>query len=854
MHVTRTVLYVRIGCIITVFLLTTYIYSRLVTAYYVQSLSTTANYKEDTPNEINVTSDVATFLSALRPPGKFYPLMRKVYVRSSGEVYVACDIFKVVEQDGTYKTARKVDHQELFLYNETESTLAIPTDGTSWKFDFNETGKFSRSPAMIDSDDYRLETSENGFKIRYYDTVKKRNQTLNVKYPVGYQTLEEKKYLPCLIKGPSADFYFPHPNNPVDLKTVGQLAEDDENMFDNKSLSGIGAYVKYDHRNYGHCQRGKYSKGSCEEGSYYAGRGTCYTPSSSLTSQCLVRMMETKPTVPGQEPTQIYLGDSKDDRLYYHCSTSDPFYTQHRCERDYERFDYDESNKCVLRNPCFEQTVPRVDQINVAVPDSMKSLYPNSYVTCFSGGTTWRPRDCSVLYPGGILTETPPFNYCVEYKCRDVKNGGNGWTVEHSYFEPNKPFIVGTVDQQIPSTFREMAFTKKTTCSGGRVINKESASLVEYREYIFKDDSPTKYKFYVKYTMPEFIFDANTGEKIVCNSFRDAVHLFAKTGKLRVYSQLTSQYGVLNFISLSLFVDVRANASNYGDLIVETCASKAVPILLSSTERDYIDQRAQQLGGYPNATIYSCSWVNKETLYKYDSTKGVFSEVIDRERYPRLTKGYGYYSNSLSAYFQIPESSVTSTAVAVLLSDDTFAHSLTNYYSRILRAAEGFEIDSHSLKGQKQLLGYTFEKTLTPKVSEDDANTLEGRCVVATTDPLYSALMYLKNSYVFLPHFGVWCMNGQETFKSAVPCTHKMGLTDNNGRTLILNTCGSLEIVKPPWIGTLNDNIVYTQYTKPTFIANTVSASGPYTLKDKSVVNDTSTLLTVEEYLARHPV
>lgn len=991
------------AAVILIFMFATFIYVRLVLQY--TRVNNNNNFSDssriaESSNEswhaigdtIDVDESITTFLSSLQPPGRFFPIVYRLSLmaattttrnggeqrsgrevaggddRSSHKIVIAvCGSYELVAKS----RARKIAEYNLPLYDDSFSAASAsstfnssfvilpppPTEGTAYKFDFHEKGQFTRSEPLMFFSEYYKQTEtvdDKGLEISFYDRREKRVETVKIVYPLGYESLRrEKTYQPCLSAGPEADFYFLHPDDPKRLKAIGELSSDDERLATNDYIAGMGQYAYASSSVYGHCQNGKYVKETCDEGSFYAGRGRCYKPASERRAEqeCIKRLLQLDPTSPaaqilfgdykhhqgGEIKTSegIFVSDVSDDRMYFECSPGRPYAIERFCNHEYERFDID-AQKCVLRNPCMEQEtrLPTIDKIDVKVPRNMKTLYPNAYITCYTGGSSFDVKDCGSLYPNGILAEHPPFNYCVEYNCRYAKNTGtngslagvaatgNGWRTEHVIFEPNG------VRKPLPSTAKKnpysvVALTTKISCTGGRVIKMEIAQLIERCEYIFKTEeafprrqlttrdgpSPSleqqqlyegsaNNKFFIKYVMPEFIFDAKTGEKIICHTFRDAPQIFASIGhKLRVYSQLTTSKGPLSFVRLSLYLDVQRNAMKaITDNLLVDChhedASATAPILLSSREKKEINERLTLLGGN-DGVVYACSWVNKSRIYEYDPSSGLF---VTSRRYPVLDNDhYAYYTNSLSAFpviganirtgsvallstkhiqLSLPVSAGAST-IEPILTSTTSGEARTTMMMRLLAAADGFS--SFKLNSERSpraddikdvsLLGYVFESQMNERLvplSEKDINHLAGKCIVPPDDGIHSALLYLKNAFVYVPQNKVWCLNGEALSAQAItqtlPCYSKMGLTFNADSAQILNSCLSLEPFKPSWIEKIeqrktdtNNSVVdidvkYHQYVKPTLIANLYTSTEEIPLDSGNTVKYLSTVLSFEEY------
>lgn len=855
--------------IVVAFAIVTFFYNRLSAQYYYfndKGVERRVPRVGDTVT--NVDSAVLNFLTSLRPPGKFYPCVYGTVIDSTTKrVQLHCGSYRL---DVLLRSATKIADAFLDLYD-PEQTL-VPTHETAWRFDFHETGAFSRSAPLNQLADFNVKHTRQTIEIAYKDSSGRPSKSF-IKFPVAFNSLADNLYLPCLMHGPNADFYFLHPHNPALLRQVDKLMVMDQKMAETSSAASIGKYTEFASNVYGHCRRGVYSREQCEPGAYYIGEGKCVHPADNTPeAACLKRQSEITPENVLRQ-VKVFLGDVVDDSVYYECTPEAPYAVRRKCEHAYERFDYDETNKCVRRNPCFEQAyaLPRVDQLDVAIGDRLKFLYPNSYATCFAGGTTFAIRDCGTLYPGGMLTSNPPFNYCIEFSCRNIVDPGSGqfgqgWHVESSQYEPNSVGgIVGGEKSNSTKRFAETAITTKTTCVNGRVLRRETARITERIEYVFNKNATFDHKFYIRYWMPEFVFDDKTGTKLICSSFRDAPFLFARTGKLRVYSALTNDRGPLSFVRFSLFIDVKTNVHNNDNLIVETRPNVAIPVVLSSDELVLVQNRLARLGGLPAAQLYACSWIDKGVLFKFATPsgesyeEGSFVPTSDLSLFPRLDPRYGYYTNGLGDVNRTEVSTMYEASVAILRSDENM--SLYTQERRIAYLhALLYKAGIHDDADDDNMLGYVFQRVISTKkpLTDADINELTGNCSNPITPGIDSALKYLKNAYIYERAKGIWCFNGAETKATDVPCHAKMSLTFTPPHSGVdsrsLNTCSSLEPVRPKWIitsispNTQEQIITYVQYTEPTFISNTVTANGPYVLSTGDVVKGTSTLLTVDEY------
>ncbi|CAA3004325.1 Hypothetical predicted protein [Olea europaea subsp. europaea] len=853
--------------IIATFVFTLVLYTRLVGNFLLNqkpaAFTTTTTTTTWPSTIINVVDPaIVSFLLSLKPPGKFYPIIYETVTdRTTKKTQLHCgtyQLFKDTAANGGHWKSKKIADVYLDLYSVVPRR--VPTLDTAWRFDFHVKGQFYRNSALIESSNFQLDSDNNSLTVRYnVDGVEKRTQ---ISFPTAHTAIANKLYLPCLARGPSADFYFLIPRDPALLKHVNHLVSLDVSMTESGGVSGVGRFNDYAPNRYGHCRRGVYTAEKCQDDAYYVGTGKCFQPDQdSLEAKCLQRQMEVTSKV-ALKNVKIYLGDVVDDRLYFECLPVAPYVNRKQCKHVYERFDYDTSNKCVIRNPCFDQStpLPRVGQIDVQMSERLRVLYPNSYVTCFNGGANYVVRNCDQFYPGGTLATFPPFNYCVDFACSTVVDPvtgkvGQGWRLETSQFEPNSNNgIVGGLSRNklAGHRFAETAVTIKLTCVDGRVFKRESARIVERLENVLPQTTggdQAVFHFYVRYWMPEFIFDETTGKKIVCLSFRDAPQLFRRTGKLRVYSALTSETGLMSFVRLSMFVDVATNVKVFNQLTLETRTSMAVPTIVSSDELDVVRKRLDAFGGFPKAQLFACSWIDKTMLFQCHTTPGAgsfeegvhFKHVVDSN----LASGYAYYTNAWSNGARI-EANVFSSSVAVLRTNENnsfYVHAVQTYYTNLIRTA------GHDTSN---ILGYIFSHTIVPptKPTADDANVLIGNCALSATSGLESALKYLKNVYIYEPSKRIWCLNGVERPLHELPCTAKMGLLPT--ANLTLNTCTSLEIVRPAWILTSNvpDNvtITYKQYLEPNFVANTVSNNDAYVLKSGNVVSHTSTVLTLDEY------
>lgn len=855
--------------IITTFLLILVLYMRLVGIFLSDREPASSTWPTVGSIDGRVNPAIVSFLLSLKPPGKFYPIIYETVTNGvTQKTQLHCGTYQLFKDaaDGRWKSKKTADVY-LDLYS-TSATVPhhVPTLGTAWHFDFHVKGQFFRDSALVESSNFKLDSDHNSLTVRY--NLDGAEKTTLISFPTAHASIANNLYLPCLARGPSADFYFLQPRDPALLKGVNHLATLDETMAESGGVSGVGRFNEYASDRYGHCRRGVYTAEKCQDGAYYVGTGKCFQPDQdSIEARCLQRQMEVTSKMALRD-VKIYLGDVIDDRLYFECSPVAPYFNRKRCKHAYERFDYDTSNKCVTRNPCFDQStpLPRVGQFDVQMSDRLCVLYPNSYATCFDGGANYAVRNCGQLYPGGTLATFPPFNYCVEFACStvvDPETGkvGQGWRVEKSQFEPNSnDGTVGGLSRSklAGRRFAETAITTKVTCGDGRVLKRESARIVERSENVLpQTGDQAAFHFYVRYWMPEFIFDETTGEKIVCSSFRDAPQLFRRTGKLRIYSALTSEGGLMSFVRLSMFVDVATNAKVFNQLTLETRTSMAVPTIVSSDELDVVRRRLDAFGGFPKAQLFACSWIDKTTLFQCRITAGAasfeegvhFENVVD-SAYPKLAPGYGYYTNAWSSGACI-EADVFSSSVAVLRTNEGtsfYVHAAQTHYNNLIRTA------GHDASN---ILGYIFSRAVVPptKPTADDANVLMGNCASSLTYGLESALKFLKNEYVYEPSKRIWCLNGVERPFNELPCVAKMGLVPssncNRETNFALNTCASLEIVRPDWILTSNepdDVVAYKQYSEPTFVANTVSENVAYVLKSGDVVARTSTVLTLDEY------
>lgn len=279
------------------------------------------------------------------------------------------------------------------------------------------------------------------------------------------------------------------------------------------------------------------------------------------------------------------------------------------------------------------------------------------------------------------------------------------------------------------------------------------------------------FNMYIEYYMPAFYFDAVTGEKRICNSFRDCPTLF-KHPSLRVRNHPLNTY--LRFCALSISVPIAINLNTSAPSLHVDYETISV---LTIDEKNTIDELYLK---YPNSPVYGVSMTNKGLLYIHNKTSNKF--VVDNS-YEKLRDGYGYMTNTFYDY------RTNDTRVGIL---KEVTNDVANF--NVLDVISG---DYDPLKNS---FGYTFRKRLTAQNRTNIA--FDSNCT-ATNNVMSNIFKNVQDAVVTNIYQKTrintdyqFCLNGKVIPGKELPCSRILGLKTN----AFFTTCKGLEDTKPFWI------------------------------------------------------